>query len=268
MKDEIIVVRGAGDIATGTIQKLKRAGFSVVSLEVQKPSSIRRNVCLSEAIYDGECTVEDIIAKKADSIEEMHNVLKENKVCVMVDSSGDLIEKINPIAVVDGTLCKKNIGTNKSMAPITIALGPGYEAGKDVDIVVETNRGHNLGRLIFKGPAEKNTGVPGIIKGYGKERVVYSPCEGSLHIIKDIGDVVEKGEPICKVGSEYVYATMSGLLRGMIREGFYVTKGFKIADIDPRIEEKKNCDLISDKARCVGGAALEGILYLRSIMEV
>lgn len=268
MRDEIIVVRGAGDIATGTIQKLKRAGFSVVSLEVSKPSSIRRNVCLSEAIYDGECNVEDIVAKKADSLEEMYNVLNENKVCIIVDSKGDLIEKIKPIAVIDGTLCKKNIGTNKSMAEITIALGPGYEAGKDVDIVIETNRGHNLGRLIFEGPAEKNTGIPGVIKGYGKERVVYSPCAGKLHIIKDIGDLVEKGEPICKISDEYVYATMSGLLRGMIREGFEVKKGFKIADIDPRIEEKKNCDLISDKARCIGGAVLEGILYLKGIKEV
>lgn len=267
MKD-IIVVRGAGDIATGVIQKLYRSGFYVVALEVEKPSSIRRRVCLSEAIYDGEYKVEDTVAKRVNSPDEMISVLNENKVCVMVDTNGHMIDEIKPIAVIDATLCKRNIGTNKNMAPITIALGPGYSAGIDVDIVVETNRGHNLGRLIFEGPAAKNTGVPGIIKGYGIERVVYSPCEGELHIIKDIGSIVEKGEPICKVGDEYVYATMSGLIRGMIREGFYVTKGFKIADIDPRVGEKKNCDLISDKARCVGGAALEGLLYLKNFREV
>lgn len=258
--DEIIIVRGAGDIATGTIQKLYRAGFKVVALEGEKPTSIRRRVCLSEAIYEKEFQVEDVIGKRADSYEEIFSILDENKVCVIQDISGDIINKIKPKAVIDATLCKKNIGTNKSMAPITIALGPGYIAGEDVDIVVETNRGHNLGRLIFQGPAAKNTGVPGIIEGYGIERVVYSPFEGKIKIIKDIGEIVEKGETICRVGDNPIKASLTGVIRGMIRDGFYVKEGLKIADIDPRIDEKKNCDLISDKARCIGGAVLEGIM--------
>lgn len=261
--NEIIVVRGAGDIATGTIQKLHRAGFKVIALEVKKPTSIRRRVCLSEAIYEKEFKVEDVIGKRADSYEEIFSILDENKVCVIQDISGDIINKIKPKAVVDATLCKKNIGTNRSMAPITIALGPGYVAGEDVDIVVETSRGHDLGRLIFKGPAKKNTGIPGKISGYGIERVVYSPCDGELEIIKDIGSIVEKGEDICKVGDSYVKATLTGVLRGIIRDGFYVKKGLKIADIDPRIDEKKNCDLISDKARCIGGSVLESIMMRR-----
>lgn len=262
--NDLIVVRGAGDIATGVVQKLYRAGFKIVVLEIEKPTSIRRRVCLSEAMYEKEFKVEDIIAKRADNYEEIFKILDEGKVCLFSDSSARVIKKLKPIAVVDATLCKRNIGTNKDMADITIALGPGYDAGKDVDIVVETNRGHNLGRLIFEGPAAKNTGVPGIIEGFGIERVVYSPCEGELRIIKDIGSVVEKGEDICIVGDKYVKASLSGVIRGMIRDGFYVKKGLKIADIDPRINQKKNCDLISDKARCIGGAVLEGIIMLKN----
>lgn len=261
--DEIVIVRGAGDIATGTIQKLNRAGFKVVALEVEKPTSIRRKVCLSEAIYEKEFRVEDVIGKRADSYEEIFSILDENRVCVIQDISGNIINKIKPMAVVDATLCKKNIGTNRNMAPITIALGPGYVAGKDVDIVVETSRGHDLGGLIFEGAAKKNTGIPGKINGYGIERVVYSPHDGELKIIKDIGSLVEKGENICKVGDSYVKATLTGVLRGIIRDGFYVKKGLKIADIDPRINERKNCDLISDKARCIGGSVLESIMMRR-----
>ena len=260
---EIVVLRGAGDIATGAIQKLHRAGFSIVVLEIDKPTSIRRRVCLSEAIYEKEFKVEDVTAKRADCYNEIFEILDEGKVCVLSDTSAKIIEKLKPIAVVDATLCKKNIGTNREMANITVALGPGYEAGKDVDIVIETNRGHNLGRIIFDGYAAKNTGVPGIIEGFGIERVIYSPCEGELKIIKDIGSVVEKGENICIVGNEYVKASLNGVIRGMIRDGFNVKKGLKIADIDPRVNQKKNCDLISDKARCIGGAVLESIMILK-----
>lgn len=260
---EIVVVRGAGDIATGAIQKLNRSGFKVVALEIEKPTSIRRRVCLSEAMYENEFKVEDVVAKRADSYNEIFSILNENKVCIVNDISGEIIKKIKPMAVVDATLCKKNIGTNRSMADITVALGPGYIAGKDVDIVVETNRGHNLGRLIFNGSAAKNTGVPGIIEGFGIERVIYSPCEGNIEIIKDIGSIVEEGETICIVGDKYVRASLTGVIRGMIRNGFYVNKGLKIADIDPRINQKKNCYLISDKARCIGGAVLESIMMLR-----
>lgn len=261
--DEIIIVRGAGDIATGAIQKLYRSGFKVIALEIEKPTSIRRRVCLSEAMYEKEFKVEDIIAKRADSYDEIFSILEEDKVCIIKDTSGEIIKKISPMAVVDATLCKRNIGTNKDMADITIALGPGYEAGVDVDIVIETNRGHNLGRLIFEGTAAKNTGVPGIIEGFGIERVIYSPCEGNIRIIKDIGSIVEKGENICMVGNTYVKASLTGVIRGMIRDGFYVKEGLKIADIDPRINQKKNCDSISDKARCIGGAVLESVMMLK-----
>ena len=261
--NEIIVVRGAGDIATGAIQKLYRAGFKIVALEIEKPTSIRRRVCLSEAMYEKEFKVEDVVAKRADSYKEIFEILNDNKVCIVKDTSGEIIEKIKPIAVVDATICKKNIGTNRNMADINVALGPGYIAGDDVDIVVETNRGHNLGKLILNGSASKNTGVPGIIEGFGIERVVYSPCEGNIEIIKDIGSIVEAGETICIVGDKHIKASLTGVIRGMIRNGFYVKEGLKIADIDPRINQRKNCDLISDKARCIGGAVLESIMMLR-----
>lgn len=264
--NDLVIVRGAGDIATGVIQKLHRAGFKVVSLEVPLPTAIRRKVSLCEAIYEGEYIVEDIKAKKANDICDLDFCFSQKIVPIMIDPKGEIIKKLNPLAVIDATLCKKNIGTSKSMAPITIALGPGYEAGKDVDIVVETMRGHNLGRLIFKGQAQKNTGIPGKVRGFDKERVIHSTCEGRITLLKDIGSFVKKDELICKVDNEPIYATIDGLLRGIIREGSNVPKGMKIADIDPRKEEYGNCFTISDKARTIGGAVLEGVLFLKNEM--
>lgn len=260
--NNIVVFRGGGDIATGSIQKVKRAGFKVVVLEVAKPSSIRRKVCMSEAVYDGKVTVEDIEGVLVKQSEEIFKVLNDDKIAVIIDTKGEIIEKIKPIAVIDAILAKKNLGTNREMAPITIGLGPGFEAGKDVDIAIETMRGHNLGRLIFKGKTMENTGVPGIIKGVGKERVIYSENEGHIKNIANIGDYVEKGEVIAKISNKDVVASISGVLRGIIRENYYVEKGLKIADIDPRREEKNNCFTISDKARNVGGATLEALMIM------
>lgn len=259
---ELVIVRGSGDIATGTIQKIKRAGFKVIALETIRPTSIRRHVCLSEAIYDGETTVEDIKAVKANNIKEVEKILEDGHVAVIVDGSGECIKKLKPIAVIDAILAKKNLGTNKDMAPITIALGPGFEAGKDVDIVVETMRGHNLARLIFEGKPMENTGIPGEIKGVSKDRVIYSLNDGTIKNIRKISDLVQKGQVIAKVGDVEVKATIDGVLRGLIRDGFYVNSGLKIADIDPRISEKNNCFTISDKARNIGGASLEALLIM------
>jgi len=258
--NDLVIVRGAGDIATGVIQKLHRSGFKVLSLEVSLPTAIRRKVSLCEAIYEGEYKVEDITSKRVDDICDLQFCFNKKIVPIMVDPKGDIIKKLNPLAVIDATLCKKNIGTSKEMAPITIALGPGYEASKDVDIVVETMRGHNLGRLIFKGSAQPNTGIPGMIGEFDKERVIYSCCEGKVTLLKDIGDFVKKNDVICKIDDKEVYATIDGLLRGTIRDGTYVPNKMKIADIDPREDEYENCFTISDKARNIGGAVLEGLL--------
>ena len=266
MKD-LIIVRGGGDLATGTIYKLYKCGFPLLILEIARPSAIRRNVAFSEAVYQGTQTVEDVTCYRAESLAQAESLLQEGKLVVLVDPKGNSISQLKPMAVVDGILAKKNLGTHKAMAPITVALGPGFTAGEDVDAVIETKRGHNLGRVLWQGSAAPNTGIPGIIGGYGKERVIHSPAEGILRNVCKITDTVKKGQEIAVVETESdnvsVVASLDGLLRGLIRDGYPVTKGFKIADIDPRTEEYQNCFTVSDKARCIAGGVVEAILQLK-----
>ena len=263
MKD-LIIVRGGGDLATGTIYKLRKSGFPVLILEVAQPSAIRRNVAFCEAVYQGTQTVEDLTCYLAESLDRAQQFLNEGKLAVLVDPTGESISKLRPLAVVDAILAKKNLGTNRNLAPITVALGPGFTAGEDVDAVIETKRGHNLGRVLWEGTAAPNTGIPGMIGGYGKERVIHCPAKGTVRNVKKITDTVSKGEMIAVVETETgtvpVEATLDGILRGLIRDGYPVKVGFKMADIDPRIDEYNNCFTISDKARCIAGGVLEAIL--------
>ena len=274
-KKDLIVVRGAGDLATGTIHRLKKAGFRLLVLEAEHPAAIRRQVALSEAVYAGSARVEDVEAVRMDVDlaekknrkelleQEMERIWKKDGVPVLVDPAGLSIAALRPAVVVDAILAKKNLGTTKEMAPLVIALGPGFTAGEDVDVVIETKRGHNLGRVIRSGSAVPNTGIPGIIGGYGKERVMHAQAEGILRNAASIGDIVEARAVIAEIETENgivpVEASLSGLLRGLIRDGYPVTKGFKIADIDPRQEVLQNCVTISDKARCIAGSVLEVI---------
>ena len=274
-KKDLIVVRGAGDLATGTIHRLKKAGFRLLVLEAEHPAAIRRQVALSEAVYAGSARVEDVEAVRMDVDlaekknrkelleQEMERIWKKDGVPVLVDPAGLSIAALRPAVVVDAILAKKNLGTTKEMAPLVIALGPGFTAGEDVDVVIETKRGHNLGRVIRSGSAVPNTGIPGIIGGYGKERVMHAQAEGILRNAASIGDIVEARAVIAEIETENgtvpVEASLSGLLRGLIRDGYPVTKGFKIADIDPRKEELQNCFTISDKARCIAGSVREVI---------
>lgn len=274
-KKDLIVVRGAGDLATGTIHRLKKAGFRLLVLEAEHPAAIRRQVALSEAVYAGSARVEDVEAVRMDVDlaekknrkelleQEMERIWKKDGVPVLVDPAGLSIAALRPAVVVDAILAKKNLGTTKEMAPLVIALGPGFTAGEDVDVVIETKRGHNLGRVIRSGSAVPNTGIPDIIGGYGKERVMHAQAEGILRNAASIGDIVEARAVIAEIETENgtvpVEASLSGLLRGLIRDGYPVTKGFKIADIDPRKEELQNCFTISDKARCIAGSVLEVI---------
>ena len=266
MKD-LIIVRGGGDIATGTIMKLHQCGFPVLILEIPDPSAIRRNVAFCEAVYQGSQTVENVTCFLAEDSKEAMDFLAEGKLTMLVDPQGNSLENFHPLALVDGILAKKNLGTSRDMAPITVALGPGFTAGKDVDAVIETQRGHNLGRVIYEGCAAPNTGIPGKIAGFDKERVIHSPVAGILRNVVSITDTVKKGQTIAiietDIGEIPVAATLDGLLRGLIRDGYPVTCGFKIADIDPRAEEYNNCFTISDKARCIAGGALEAILHLK-----
>ncbi len=265
--ENLVVVRGGGDIATGTIYKLYKCGFRVLVLETETPSAIRRNVAFSEAVYYGSQTVEDVTSVLAGSVEQAVSFLEEGRLVMIVDPKGDCISRLKPIAVVDGILAKKNLGTHRGMAPVTVALGPGFTAGEDVDAVIETMRGHSLGRVIYEGTAMKNTGVPGVINGYGKERVIHSPAEGILRNVASITDRVQQGQIIAVIetleGEVPVEASIDGLLRGLIRDGYPVTRGFKIADIDPRMSEYENCFTISDKARCIAGGVVEAILHLQ-----
>lgn len=265
--ENLVIVRGGGDIATGTIYKLYKCGFKVLVLEIETPSAIRRHVAFSEAIYDGEKKVEDVTCYLADNLDAAKKILADNRIAMMIDAKGVSISELKPIAVVDAILAKKNLGTSRDMAPIVVGLGPGFVAGDDVHAVVETLRGHNLGRVIYDGAAAKNTGIPGEIAGIGKERVIHSSSDGVLRNKKVIGDIVKKGDIVATIENcneiVPVYATIDGLLRGMIRDNYPVTKGFKIADIDPRENEYDNCFTISDKARCVAGGVLEAILCLK-----
>lgn len=262
----LIVVRGGGDIATGTIMKLYKCGFRVLILEIPNPSAIRRNVAFCEAVFEGVKTVEDVTCYLARDLKEAVTLLREGRLTLLVDPEAEVLKELRPVALVDGILAKKNLGTTKDMAPVTVALGPGFTAGKDVDAVIETKRGHNLGRVIYSGCAAENTGVPGVIAGYGKERVIHSPATGILRNVRKITDTVKKGGVIAVVETDNglvpVEASLDGLLRGLIREGYPVTKGLKIADIDPRADEYSNCFTVSDKARCIAGGALEAILSL------
>ena len=261
-KDALIIVRGGGDLATGTIHRLCSAGLRVLVLETTQPAAIRRQVALCEAVYEGEATVEGLRAVRIEAFEQAQSVWAQGAVPVLVDPEGACIARAKPEVVVDAILAKRNLGTSRDMAPLTIALGPGFAAGQDVDVVVETKRGHRLGRIIREGAAIPNTGVPGVIGGYGAERVIHAEKAGVFRNVCAIGDIVSAGETIAEIETPDgirtpVMTRIAGILRGLLRDGYPVTPGFKVADVDPRREELENCFLISDKARCIAGSVLE-----------
>ncbi len=277
-KEKLIVVRGGGDLASGLIHKLWKEKFRVLILETKEPSAIRRKVAFSEAVYTGTMKVEGAKAvlvtlpledKWELFSEDVASIWAENDIPILVDPFGISITHLKPDVVIDAIIAKKNLGTYKEMAPLTIALGPGFQAGVDVDYVIETMRGDTLGQVITEGYALKNTGIPGEIAGVSKERVIHAPASGTLRNVRAIGDVVSKGDVIAYIemteGSEHilVHATIDGVLRGLIRDGYMVAKGFKIADIDPRLEERENCNRITDKAKCIAESVLEIINRIR-----
>lgn len=260
---KIVVVRGAGDIATGVIVRLKRAHIPVIALECRVPTSIRRTVSLSEAVYDGEMQVEGIKALLVHSPSDAVSLSAiDGVVPILVDEKGEMIKKIKPVAVVDAILAKRNLGTRITDAPCVVALGPGFTAGVDCHAVIETQRGHYLGQVIKEGSAIPNTGIPGLINGVGEKRVVHSPAAGVFKVVKTIGDHVEEGEIIATVDNVNVVSKISGTLRGIIRNNIVVTEGLKVADVDPR-DEGVYVNTISDKARAISGGVLEALLSLK-----
>ena len=263
----VVLVRGAGDLATGTILRLHNCGFRVLAVECARPLAIRRRAAFCEAVFDGTATVEGVTARLIDRIEQADAVWNAGEIPLIVDETAVCAAACAPAVLVDAILAKRNLGTTRDMAPITIGLGPGFTAGGDVDAVVETMRGHRLGRVIYEGAALPNTGVPGPIAGFAAERVIHAPASGAMTFVRspepvDIGSIVQKGQTIGFVGGVPVTATLDGVLRGLIREGYPVTEGLKIADIDPRAQEVQNCTTVSDKARAIAGGVLEAMLHL------
>ena len=262
-KRAIVLFRGAGDLATGCIARLSAAGFLVAALEIERPTAIRRAVALSDCMYEGEVSVEGIAARRVDSPEAPLAAVAPGLVPVLADPACASLAAIEPAALVDAILAKRNLGTRIDMAPIVVALGPGFRAGVDAHAVVETNRGHNLGRVLLAGEAEPDTGTPGVIGGFGAERVVKSPIAGAVEPLRAIGDIVERGDPILAMrgagGRVVVSSGIAGVVRGMIRPGTIVPAGLKIADVDPRAAAW-HCASVSDKARAVGGGVLEAVM--------
>ena len=263
--NDIIGIRGGGDIATGVAWRLHKCGFRVYIMEIERPLMVRRTVCFAQAVIDNEATIEGVTAKMEakSSLEGFEKLWCENIIPIIIDPNGASIEIIKPTAVVDAILAKKNLGTKKEMAKITIGLGPGFTAGEDVSYIVETKRGHYLGKVIDKGAAIPDTGIPENVLGYTSERVLRAPESGIFFSDKNIGESVLSGEVIGNIINngidDPVFASINGVLRGLIADGTEVPKGMKIADIDPR-NDNKYCCSISDKARAVGGGVLEAIM--------
>nr|WP_300002626.1 selenium-dependent molybdenum cofactor biosynthesis protein YqeB [Tissierella sp.] len=261
----IVIIRGGGDIATGIAYRLFKSGFNIIITDIEKPTAIRRKVSFCEAIYEGQAEVEGVEAiycRDKNDIATIKKILQEGKIAVLVDEDCSITYKLEALAVVDSILAKTNLGTKRDMAEIVIGVGPGFSAGRDTDLVVETNRGHNLGRIIEEGKAAENTGIPGNIIGFTSERIIRAQDKGIIKNYYKIGDMVKKGDIICTTGEADVRANIDGVIRGLLKEGLFVKKGMKIGDIDPRgILEYTYT--ISDKARAVGGGVLEAIMRLR-----
>lgn len=257
-----VLIRGAGDLASGIGCRLHRCGFSVVMTEIGIPTTVRRTVAFSRAVYEGKAVVEDVEGVLCRGLDEIKEALENDRVAVLVDETGKIRESWKPDAVVDAILAKKNLGTKITDAPIVIGVGPGFTAGEDCHGVVETKRGHDLGRCIWEGSAYPNTGVPGMIGGYDKERIIRAASDGAFRGIVQIGDVVSKGQIVGYSGEAPVCAEVGGVVRGLLQDGVAVVKGMKSGDVDPR-GNVQHCFTVSDKASAIGGGVLEAILSLR-----
>lgn len=257
----LVVIRGAGDIATGIALRLFRARIQVVMTDLECPTAIRRTVCFSQAIPDGETAVEGVTAKRVETPAQVLALLEQRIVPVLADPEGHCISTLKPDGVVDAILAKENLGTRITDARVVIGVGPGFTVGEDCHAVVETMRGHYLGRVFYTGSAQPNTGIPGLIGGFAGERVLRAPADGVFHPLRRIGDQVKEGEIAATVDGQPMVCTLTGILRGILTEGTPVYKGMKAGDIDPRCK-LEHCCCASDKALAVGGGVLEALLAL------
>lgn len=258
----LVIIRGAGDLATGIALRLYRAKMNIIMTDIPVPTAIRRTVCFSEAIRNGTAAVEGIEAQLAETPEQALALTKQGKIAVLADPEGSCIKALKPDAVVDAILAKRNLGTKITDAPVVIGVGPGFTAKVDCHAAVETMRGHYLGRVIYDGSPIPNTGIPGLIGGFAGERVLRAPADGIFEGVLHIGDRVEAGDIAGYVNHEPMVCTISGILRGLLADGVPVTKGMKSGDVDPRCE-LDHCWCASDKALAIGGGVLEAIMNLR-----
>lgn len=263
----LVVIKGAGDIATGIALRLHRARFRIVMTDIARPTAIRRTVSFCEAVPLGETTVEGVAAELAQNAAAAREITARGRVAVLVDPQADCVRELQPDALVDAVLAKRNLGTGIADAPVVIGVGPGFTAGEDCHAVVETQRGHTLGRVIMKGAAAPNTGVPGNIGGYTVERLLRAPTDGIFHPALPIGALVQPGQPAGYVDGVPMVCGISGILRGILPDGTPVQKGMKSGDIDPRCKIE-HCFTASDKALSVGGGVLEAILRLTPLCDI
>lgn len=258
IKKNLVMIRGAGDLATGVAIRLFRCGFPVIMLDIGKPTVIRTTVAFASAMFTGSAEIEGVQALLC-TPDNALSVALGGKIAVVVDPEGSLIGLLKPSVVVDAIIAKRNLGTRIDMAPFVVALGPGFEAPVDVDAVIETKRGHTLGRVIYRGRAIANTGIPGIVGGFGMERVMHSPCAGVFRAVKKIGDIVEAGTVIAYVDDREVVTSIGGKVRGMLTSGLAVPEHFKVADVDPRGLDADHTTC-SDKALSIAGGVLEAVM--------
>lgn len=258
--DKLIVIKGGGDLATGIAHRLHQSGFKLVITELARPTVVRRTVAFAQAVVDGQATVEGVTARRV-TADAVAATLAAGCIPVVVDATGRYTAAFQPQAVVDAIIAKRNTGTAVTDAAVVIGIGPGFTAPDDVHAVIETMRGHDLGRVIYRGTALANTGIPGEVGGYTLERLIKAPAEGKFKACRQIGDTLQAGELVGHVGNWPVQVAIGGILRGLIQSGLTVTQGLKIGDVDPRCRPE-HCHTISDKARAIGGGVLEALLHL------
>jgi len=256
---KIVWVRGGGDLAAGVVYRLTKAGFRVVITELERPLAIRRTVAYASAIYEGQITIEGLTARHIKQVDDVPRVWSAGEIPVLIDEQGSLIARLNPDVVVDARIAKRNLGTTRDDAPLVVALGPGFTAGDDCHAVIETNRGHYLGRVIWQGSAEPDTGSPGSVKGHTSDPVLRAPIAGYVVSQIAIGDQVSQGAVVAVVDDQPIRAPFDGMLRGLIHPSVWAVAGMKVGDVDPR-GRREYCFTISDKALAIGGGVLEALL--------
>lgn len=254
----IVLVRGGGDLATGVAARLHRCGFAVIVLEIAKPLAVRRLVALAQAVFVGEVKVEELVGRRVEDVVAARKAMEKGVIPVMVDPQATLRFEFEPLALVDGRMLKRPPEFGVDAAPMVIGLGPGFEAGVDCHAVVETHRGHHMGRVLWEGAAQADTAIPEPVAGYDADRVLRAPAPGAIRARLELGTVVRRGEVVATFGDVPLRVPFDGVLRGLLHDGVEVEAGVKVGDLDPR-GDPSFCHEISDKALAVGGGVLEAL---------